>query len=62
MLHCNGDLRTMRTDGHRTRNVQGTIASHVDSGSNIKTDEHPGFNGLPTFSNRRRLTYKAFIT
>lgn len=46
MLDRDGDLRTMHTSNLRAVTVQGIIADHVEEGSTVMTDEHPGFRGL----------------
>jgi transposase-like protein len=46
MLDRDGDLRAIHTSSLRAKNVQGIINEHVQEGSTIMTDEHPGFIGL----------------
>ena len=46
MLERGGDLRAMRMDRLRAKDIQAKVDEHVEPGSNIMTDEYRGYVGL----------------
>jgi len=44
LLERGGELRTMKVGS--LKGIQNRVAEHVAPGSNVMTDEYPGYNGL----------------
>lgn len=46
MLERGGELRAMKMDSLKAKDVQGKIVEHVAPGANVMTDEYAGYRGL----------------
>jgi transposase-like protein len=59
MLERGGELRTMKMENLRARNVQGEIIRNVTPGAVVMTDEHGSFLGLQGRYNHHRVNHSA---